>query len=256
MLEKAKAMKGYTLSALDGEIGTVKELYFDDKHWVVRYLVVETGSWLSEKQVLISPYAVTSVDRKDKTISVDLTRKQIEDSPALDSDKPVSKQFEDSYYNYYGWPNYWDGVLAWGSYSYATDARQHWDRVRRAQESGDRHLRSSNDVTGHSIEATDGEIGHVEDFVVDDESWAIRYMVVATRNWWPGAKVLISPMWIERISWIDSTVYVLLSRDDVRKSPPYDEEALLERGYESVLHQHYGRDGYWSREPAGSHRTT
>jgi len=255
MLEKIKTLKGYRLQALDGEIGTVKEFYFDDKHWTVRYMVVDTGNWLVGKQVLISPYAVGSVDREDEMISVNLTKSQIENSPSLDTDKPVSRQFEDSYYAYYGWPSYWDGPYAWGSFSYASEAREHWNRVRREQDEGDRHLRSSEDVTGHTIQASDGEIGHVEDFVLDDDAWTIRYMVVATRNWWPGEKVLISPMWIDRISWIDAKVFVLLTREEIRKSPAYSDTSLLERGYETLLHEHYHRKGYWDEDLAGVKHT-
>ena len=252
MLDKAKILKGYKLHALDGEIGSVEEFYFDDKHWTIRYLVVETGNWLMGREVLISPYAVSSVDADLKTISVNLTKKQIEDSPPLESHKPVSRQFEDSYYAYYGWPTYWDGPYAWGPYSYASDARAHWDRVLRNAESGDRNLRSTRDVTGHHIQASDGEIGHVEDFVIDDDSWTIRYLVVDTQNWWPGKKVLISPMWIESISWIDAKVFVLQSREDVRKSPEYTETVLLERGYEELLHKYYHSEGYWDTDHVGA----
>ena len=73
-------------------------------------------------------------------------------------------------------------------------------------------------VTGYHIEATDGEIGHVDGFVVDDEAWAIRYIEVATRNWWPGKKVLVSPAWIERVSWPDSKVYAGLSREAIKSA--------------------------------------
>jgi hypothetical protein len=252
MLDKAKILKGYKLHALDGEIGSVDEFYFDDKHWTVRYLVVDTGSWLMGREVLISPYSVSSVDRNSKTISVNLTKKQIEDSPPLESHKPVSRQYEDSYYAYYGWPSYWDGPYAWGAYSYASEARDHWDRVHRNEANGDRNLRSTKDVTGHFIQASDGEIGHVEDFVVDDDSWTIRYLVVDTQNWWPGKKVLISPLWIESISWLDAKVYVLMSKEDIRKSPEYTENALLERGYENLLHKHYDREGYWDTDHVGA----
>jgi uncharacterized protein YrrD len=252
MLDKAKILKGFKLHAKDGEIGSVEEFYFDDKHWTVRYLVVDTGNWLMGREVLISPYAVTSVDRDLKTISVNLTKKQIEDSPLIESHKPVSRQFEDSYYAYYGWPSYWDGPYAWGSYSYASEARDHWDRVRRNEENGDRNLRSTKDVTGHHIQASDGEIGHIEDFIIDDDSWTIRYLVVDTQNWWPGKTVLISPLWIESISWIEAKVFILMSKEDVRKSPEYNETALLERGYEELLHRHYNRDGYWDMDHVGA----
>lgn len=250
MLIKAKDMKGYKLSALDGEIGSVVEFYFDDHFWTIRYLVVDTGSWLPGRVVLISPYAVTSVDKENKLISVDLTKHQIEGSPSPDTDKPVDKQFEDSYYSYYNWPTYWSGPFAWGSFYSASDAREHWNHVQEERKRSDHDLRSTRDVTGYFIQATDGEIGHVEDFVVDAQRWTIRYLVVGTRNWWPGKLVLISPLWIERISWIGSQVIVRLTRDSVKTSPPYSHASLLERDYETLLHEHYGQEGYWQQELA------
>jgi hypothetical protein len=250
MLIEAKDLKGYKLSALDGEIGSVKEFYFDDRFWTIRYLVVDAESWLSGRVVLISPYAVTSVDTENRIISVDLTKREIEDSPSPDTDKPVSKQFEDSYYSYYNWPTYWSGPFAWGLFYTASDARAHWDRLRGKKEYGDHHLRSTRDVTGHFIEASDGEIGHVDDFVVEADGWAIRYLVVGTRNWWPGKRVLIAPSWIDRIDWTESKVFVRLTRDAVRNSPPYSESTLLERDYETLLHEHYGRRGYWDEDLA------
>ena len=247
MLIKAKDLKGYKLSALDGEIGSVKEFYFDDRFWTIRYLVVDTGSWLAGRVVLISPYAVTSVDRERRLVSVDLTKREIEDSPSMETDKPVSKQFEDSYYN---WPTYWSGPFSWGLFYRPSDAREHWKRLEEEQKHADHDLRSTRDVTAHFIEATDGEVGHVEDFIVDTEQWAIRYLEVGTRNWWLGKLVLIAPLWIDSIDWAESKVYVGLTRNSIKLSPPYTESTLLQRDYETLLHEHYDREGYWERELA------
>jgi sporulation protein YlmC with PRC-barrel domain len=248
MLDKTKNLKRYKIHALDGEIGSVEEFYFDDKHWTVRYLVVDTGNWLTGREVLISPYAISSVDKENKTISVKLTMKQIEDSPARDSHRPVSRQFEESYNAYYGWPSYWAGPYAWGHYPFAGSALEHWDRSRAEAENEDHDLRSTKDVAGYHIQASDGEVGHVDDFVVDSDSWSIRYLVVDTTNWWPGKKVLISPLWIESISWVDENVVVLMTRDDIRTSPEYSESVLIAREYEALLHKHYDREGYWDTD--------
>jgi hypothetical protein len=249
MLYKAEALKGYTLHSLDGEIGKVKGFYFDDQHWTIRYLVADTGNWLTGRQVLISPHALAAVMPQEQQIAVDLTKKQIEDSPALETDKPVSRQFEEDYYGYYGFPMYWNGPFMWGPYPYIAREPEEWTSPTKGEKVWDYHLRSTHDVSGHRIHATDGEIGHVEDFVIDDETWAIRYLVVDTRNWWPGKRVLVSPQWIERISWNESKVFVNLSRETVKQSPEYSEEALT-RDYETRLHQHYDREGYWTNEPA------
>ena len=248
MLTNAKTIKGYTLQSLDGEIGKVKEFYFDDQHWTVRYLVAETGNWLTGRQVLISPYALASVNKEDHVIAIDLDKKQIENSPSLDSDKPVSRQFEEEYYMYYGMPMYWGGPYMWGSYPYIVRDREKWRESTHGEKAWDPHLRSTHDVSGHTIQASDGEIGHVADFIIDDEIWAIRYLIVDTQNWWPGKKVLLSPHWIEGVSWSESKVFVNLSRETIKQSPEYTEESLLTRDYETRLHRHYIRQGYWVEE--------
>lgn len=250
MLNKAKTLKGYKLDSLDGEFGAVEQFYFDDRHWTIRYLVANTGGWLTGRQVLISPYALVAAIKAEQHIAVDLSKKQIEDSPSLNTDKPVSRQFEESYSGYYGYPMYWGGPLMWGAYPYLVRDPNQWNKPTDTEKSCDAHLRSTDSVTGHSIQATDGEIGHVEDFIIDDETWAIRYLVVDTRNWWPGKKVLVSPLWIERVSWDDSKVFVNLSREAIKQSPEYTEESLLTRDYETNLHRHYELPGYWSEEPA------
>ena len=250
MLNKAKTLKGYKLDSLDGEFGEVKEFYFDDRHWTVRYLVANTGAWLTGRQVLISPYALVAAIKAEHHIAVDLTQKQIEESPSLNSDKPVSRQFEESYSGYFGYPMYWGGPMSWGMYPLPMRDREQWKIPSRSEETWDPCLRSTNAVSGYSIQATDGEIGHVEDFVIDDETWAIRYLVVATRNWWPGKKALVSPQWIERVSWDKSDVVVNLSREAIKKSPEYTGESLLTRDYETELHRHYDRPGYWAGELA------
>jgi sporulation protein YlmC with PRC-barrel domain len=251
MLHKVKTLKGYSLDSLDGEIGAVKEFYFDDKHWTIRYLVADTGSWLTGRQVLISPYALVEAIKAEHHITVNLTKKQIEDSPSLDIDKPVSRQFEEVYNDYYEWPMYWGGPYMWGAYPYAVVCdREKKSESTQGEKAWDPHLRSTHDVSGYHIQAEDGEIGHVEDFVIDDETWAIRYLVIDTRNWWPGKKVLVSPQWIERVSWNESKVFVNLIRDAIKQSPEYTEESLITRDYEAILHIHYKRQGYWVYESA------
>jgi hypothetical protein len=250
MLYTAKTLHGYKLDSLDGEIGRVKEFYFDDRHWTIRYLVADTGNWLPGRQVLISPYALGAIntDIYKDLIAIDLTKKQIEESPSLDSHKPVSKQFEEDYFGYYGWPIYWTGPYSWGYERQVARDRTKWRAAIPGQKTWDPHLRSTHAVSGYHIQATDGEIGHVEDFIIDDETWTIRYLLVNTLNWWPGKKVLISPLWINRVSWGESKVFVNLCRETIKLSPEYSEEFLLTRDYEDALHQHYSRRGYWVNE--------
>ena len=248
MLSQSKNLKGYTLQSRDGTIGTVEEFYFDDRHWTVRYLVADTGNWLTGRQVLISPYSLGPVNHGEKSIVVDLTKQQIKDSPTLDSHAPVSRHFESSYHGYYGVPNYWSGPYSWGPYPYPMRDREKWADVTPGEKAWEPDLRSTRAVTGYHVQATDGEIGHVEDFLVDPETWTIRYLIVGTRNWWPGKKVLISPQWIDRVSWRENKVFVGLSREAIKASPEYTETSFLNREYETGLHRHYNREGYWVDE--------
>jgi uncharacterized protein YrrD len=249
MFINANIVKDYELESLDGEIGKVKEFYFDDKHWAIRYLVADTGRWLTGRKVLISPQALTAVNSHDQHVAVKLTRKQIEDSPRLDSDEPVSKQYEQDYYGYYGWPLYWTGPYMWGYSPFLL--RNHQKPIERGEgeKPWDPHLRSTNDVEGHGILTGDGELGHVEDFIIDDSTWVIRYLVVDTKNWWPGKKVLISPHWVESISWAESNVRVNLSRETIKLAPEYVDGTDLTREYETRLHDYYDKKGYWIDEP-------
>jgi len=256
MLRLAKDLKGYKLSARDGEIGSVKEFYFDDQSWAVRYLVAETGGWLTGREVLISPYALDPARTNEEVIPVDLTRKQIENSPSLDTDKPVSRQYEMMYYPYYGYPGYWGGPYMWGTSGYPIRGQAGWSQATSQDshdENDDPHLRSTYDVTGRTIQAQDGAIGDVENFVIDDETWAIRYLIVDTGNWWPGKKVLISTRWIEKISWEESKVFINLTCEAIKNGPEYTEAALVTRDFETKLHRHFDREGYWADQlPLGS----
>ena len=246
MLIRAKTLKGFKLDSLEGDIGKAEQFYFDDRHWTVRYLVANTGHWLPGRQVLISPYALGSVIKDAKHLVVNLTKKQINDSPSLDSDKPVSRQFEEDYYDYYGWPSYWSGPYMWGTYPNLERDGTKWTARPKGEKAWDPHLRSTNEVDGYHIQAIDGEIGHVEDFIIDDETWCIRYLLISTKNWWPGNKVLVSPEWIDRVSWSESKVFVNLTRETIKASPVFSEESLLTREYEKDLYSHYDRQGYWA----------
>jgi len=248
MLYKVNDIKGFKLNGRDGEIGTVREFYFDDQYWTLRYLVADTGTWLTDRKVLITPYSLLSINSAERNILVDLTKKQIENSPSLETDMPVSRQFEETYYGYYGLPMYWAGPYMWGSDSFIIRDEEKRSKQNINHTPWDPHLRSTHDVVGHNIQASDGEIGHVADFVIDDESWAIRYLIVDTKNWLLGKKVLIAPKWIERISWEESKVYINLLRETILHSPEYNAEDLLTRDYEADLHKHYNRKGYWTDE--------
>jgi len=254
MLRNVKDLRGYAIRATDGVIGDVDDFYFDDDDWAIRYLVVDTGSWLSGRQVLVSPLAIGHPDWMGRFLPVALTKAQVEHSPDIDTRKPVSRQHEAEYFGYYGYPYYWGGIGLWGVGAYPGSLTiEHRiaenltpGRTTAEQTSDDSHLRSCRAVIGHHVHATDGDIGHVENFLVDDHTWAIRYLIVDTSNWWGGHQVLVAPQWIEAVSWFDAKVSVDLTRQAVKDAPPYDSAAQLDRRQEQGMYDHYGRPGYWT----------
>ena len=267
MLRSMNDLEDYAIRATDGDIGHVKDFYFDDEAWVIRYLVVDTGSWLSSRRVLIAPIAIGEPNWSERLLPVSVTKEQVRNSPDIDTDKPISRQHEVRYLGYYGYPYYWGGTGLLGGGAYPTmmmpgygglvstphspqsEAEKSFEREEAARhENDDPHLRSCKAVMGYHVQATDGDIGHIQGLLVDEQTWAIRYVIVNTSNWWMGHQVLIAPQWIENVSWPDATVSVNVTRQAVKDSPPYDSAAKLDRNREVGLYKHYGRPGYWAGE--------
>jgi hypothetical protein len=265
MLRNAKDLDGLAIGATDGAVGRLVDFYFDDQAWVVRYLVVEAGAWLAKRKVLISPIAVTDPDWASRLLSSNLTKGQIESSPDIDTDMPVSRQHEMEYHTYFGNSYYWGGGGLWGEGDFPNllSSTGQCSRVPSAggtpsvasggfgpgnsqPRNADPHLRSRNAVVGYQVRATDGAIGHIDSLLLDDKTWAVRYIVVDTSNWWVGHKVLIAPPWIEAVRWSDSTVSVNVTREAVKFAPAYDDAEPLDRAQETALHTHHDRPGYWS----------
>jgi hypothetical protein len=245
MLRSLKDLQGYAVHATDGDIGTVHAFYFDDQAWTIRYVVVDTGTWLTGRRVLISPLAFGEADWETQRLYVGLTREQVKNSPSIDLDKPVSRQKEEKLHAYYGWPTYWTGTAALTTAYTAAAVAQQQERSEGTQ---DQHLRSSREVVGYHIHAINGEIGHVENFIVDDETWIIQYMVVDTRNWLPGRRVLVAPTWVKKIDWAEQEVEVDLHQETIKNSPEYDPSAPVNREYEAQLYDYYGRPKYWTQQ--------
>ncbi len=229
MVRSLNDLKGFSIAASDGTIGKVKDTYFDDREWVVRYLVVDTGGWLLDRKVLISPLFIRGVDWDAATVQVPLSRELVKSSPDIEVDKPVSRQQEEAYYRHYRSIGYWAGPFLWGPIAYpaasweGVDLPDHLaDRLRRDdRNAGDSHLRSANEVEGYHIEALDGSLGHVEDFLFDDEAWFIESIVVDTRNWLPGRKVMVPPDWIEEVDWSQRAAHLKADREEIRTRPEY-----------------------------------
>lgn len=263
MLRTLNDFEKCAIGATDGDIGHVKDFYFDDHAWVIRYIVVDTGSWLTSRKVLISPISIQKPDWAAHRLPAAITKDQVESSPDIDTDQPVSRQQEEQYLGYYGYPNYWGGGGIWGAGMFPmamypgytglradeAERKRNMDdaakAVRERHRNDDPHLRSCKAVIGYHIKATDGEVGHVDGLLIDDQTWAVRYFVVDTSNWWGGHKVLIAPQWIDALSWSDETVAVDLNREKVKAAPPYDPAVDLDRQRETGLYEHYGRPEYW-----------
>jgi hypothetical protein len=248
MLQKLSKLRSLSIRAIDGEIGSVKDSYFDDQRWVLRYIVIDTSRWLPGGEVLISPFSVSGIDWERQLLDLSITREQVKSSPSIDLDKPVSRQHEAAFLDYYGYPYYWGGSMLWGISASPAIVRPPPDAFeeqlqerRERKEQSDQHLRSEKHVTGYHIEADDGMIGHVEDFLFDAPTWALRYFIVDTRNWLPGRHVLLGTDWIDKVSWDKRVVRVPLSRDAIRNSPEWHEEAMLKEDEEHLLYRHYGK---------------
>jgi sporulation protein YlmC with PRC-barrel domain len=248
MLRSLKELERYKVNATDGHIGSVVDFLLDDQRWTVRYLVVETGSFFSERRVLITPISFRQVDWSTKQFHLALTMDKVKSSPNVDVDMPVSRQHERDYYGYYGYPYYWADAGLWGMSAYPgalATSRWYDASVENAENASDIHLRSVNEVRGYTIQGSDEEIGHVDDFIVDDESWEVCYLVVDTSNWWFGRKVLIAPRWATRVSWEERIVHVNMNRQQITNSPEWSPTVAINREYETRLHKHYGRPAYW-----------
>lgn len=253
MLHRISTLLGSTIRARDGDVGRLGDLYFDDRSWLVRYLVVDAGTWLFGRHVLISPDEVGMPYWGERIITVKLTREQVENSPDVDIHQPVSRQQLSELHEYYTWPIYWTGPAVAGTaplgpYPATSTAAAAGEQATDVEpptpeEEEDLHLRSVKEVTGYGIHAKDGEIGHADDFILDDSDWFIRYVVVDTGRWLPGRKVLVAPEWIESIAWLERMIAVKLSRRQVEESPDYDPDSPVAPDYEDRLHRHYGQRG-------------
>lgn len=244
MLRSVDSIKNYSLQATDGEIGSLRDTFFDEQSWNVRYFVVDTGRWLGGRRVLISPVAISGApDWKARTIPVRLDKRQVEDSPDIETHKPISRLKEEELALHYNWPVYWGGYIAAAPIGAETAGSYQQEAASRTSA-----LRSCDEVREYGISAADGDIGHVEDFIMDDESWAIRYLVVDTRNWLPGKKVLISPSWVREIRWNDRSVFLDLRQEEVRNSPEYRRDVGINREMEIRLYDYYGRPKYWNED--------
>lgn len=250
MIHNEKKIHGYKINATDDELGKTDAFLFDDENWTIRYLVADTRTWLPGKTVLISPISITAVNHEEEQVSVQLTKDQVKDSPDIDENVVTRKQ-EQRLNEFYGWGHYWVGPGVWGPAMYQPHllredlGRQASETVADLEES---HLRTTSEVQNYEIHATDGRIGHVESFLIDDETWKIRYIIVDTKNWLPGKKVLVAPAWINKVKFDEKSVHVAIEKEAVKNAPEYDHDAPISRAYEEKLYNAYGKSPYWEEQ--------
>jgi hypothetical protein len=256
MIQRSGKLDGYSIEALDGGIGHIKQFLFDEEHLTIRYIVVDTGPLIFGRKVLISPKSVLRVNWDDKSVKVDLDKEQIKNSPEIDEKQPISRKKEAELHRYYNLPLYWTGMGVAGATMYpgafgGTGPALPSELARRAEreafdtEENGSHLRSTEEVTGYHIEASDGRFGHVDDFMIEDLTWIIRYLVVDTKDILPGKDVLISPQWITKISWMEQKVYVNLPKNKISNAPELKDKDKIDRAYEEGLFEYYGSVRYW-----------
>jgi sporulation protein YlmC with PRC-barrel domain len=248
------ALTGYNIVGTDGQIGTVSDILFDDTIWKLRWLVVDTGGWLTGRKVLIHPSAIGRADPDRQELHVHLTKERISTSPDISQDAPVSVQMQSGLYDYYGWDPMWGGSYFGGgllatpplvSPSHLPGELGELEREGFGTElEGDPHLRSIAAITGYHVHATDGDIGHVQDILIEEQGWAIRYVIIDTKNWWPGQHVLVAPYAVKEVSWADQKINLTITRDQVTSSPPWDPLAQIDEAYQRGLHRHYDWPGY------------
>jgi sporulation protein YlmC with PRC-barrel domain len=251
MLYRADSIVNQRVEATDGVVGIVRDIYFDDVSWTIRYLVVDTGGWLTRRNVLISSEALIGFNDETSTIATRLSQQQIENSPPSEMGQPISRLNEIQLSQYYGWTPYWTasgGLFPWTqTYRFPRDkkapetgpASPYFEREFERQSRLEPNLRSFNDLKNYSLRATDGDIGQVEDLLIDPETWQITHLVVDVRLWWPGGLVVIDRAFIEDISWMDENIVVSMSRDQVKKAPPYDKDRPITESYQTELSDYY-----------------
>ncbi|TVR02008.1 MAG: PRC-barrel domain containing protein [Spirochaetaceae bacterium] len=247
MVYGIRTLHGFKIHATDGELGHVEDCYFDDGKWVVRYLVVKTGFWFLGKEVLISPHSVTGVDLEKREINVALTKTQVEESPDIDTHQPISRKKESEFHLYYNVPAYWGGLGLWG-HEMVPDGRPAPPSDQPDTNDEDAHLRSTKEVTGYRLHAVDGDLGQITDFIIDDQTWALRYLM-ASLSHKPGMRrLVVSPKWIDHVVWSKAHVAVNASKEKILSAPAIDSDQPITRDFEQLLFGHYTTHPYWSEE--------
>lgn len=260
MLFAVSGLENCPVKASDGDVGAVKDFLFDDQTWTIRWIVVDASHWLPGRQVLIHPSAFAPLELPPKPalpmmspgdsleLAVNLTKHEIEAGPHLGEDEPVTRDMEALLYDYYAWDPYWGPTHFGGAALPNAEAPIVGDAAGREAElppvDGAERVHSAASFKGYAVHALDGDIGHIENLLADDTKWEIRYLVIATRNWWPGKVVQLAPYAVKAVDWFGQRVAMNVSREQVRSAPEWDPAALADEASEDALHRHFGWPGY------------
>ncbi len=218
MLQSIQQFYGKKLGAADGHIGHVKDFYFDDQSWTIRYLVADTGPWLAGRLVLLPSHvfaadAFETAEAADNGIlRVSLTRSQIKRSPSVDLHHPISRQYEEAYHRYYSWPFYW---TAGGGDDHLTTEELQEEIL--PQPGDDPCLRSTQTVTGYRVQATDGPVGSVTGLMIHGRDWKIRELIIKADPEITAEEIFLLPESVGRISCEETMIYINLAQNDVRQ---------------------------------------
>lgn len=248
MIHNEKMIKGYKINAADDELGKTDAFLFDDEDWAIRYLVADTRKWLPGRKVLISPISIEKINHEEEHITVNLTKQQVKESPDIDADQPVSREQEVKMNQFYGWGNYWGTPGLWGPDLYPSELIGQEIAEDVNENPGESRLRKTSEIEGYQIVAEDGEGGEVESFLVDDETWRIRYIIIDTKTWGNGKKVLISPAWITEVSWSEKNIHTAIQKASLDQAPEYDPDQPIDRAYEEKVYNSFRKEPYWERK--------
>ena len=246
MLRSLKEVKGYSVEATDGGIGEVDDFLFHDDGFRLRYLVIDTGGFLAGRKVIIPPDALKKPEWKSRSIPVDLTKEEIEASPSLAADEPVSRQQEADLHKHFKWQPYWEGRAPGGFPVSGTAVGTKEAESDVEEPSGDPHLRSFNEILGYAVACSDGDAGEIDDFILDDESWILRYFVIDAGGWLSDRKLILALPWVTSVDWETQGVQVDITKEELKQSPQFDPSVVLDRDFEDRLHKHFGKPGYWT----------
>lgn len=236
MMVSYKQIKHFSIHATDSDIGGVRDVLFDDNSFVVRYLVADTNTWLPlSRKVVLSPISVTAIKHEEGIVEISMSSQMLKDSPSIDEHKPVSREYEETLFRYFGYGYYWIGPGAWGDFAHPTHLADPEAAALERQEMSqvsENHLRACGEINGYEVATTEDNVGHICDFVFDTKVWSIQLLVVDTHNWLPGGKKLaLLPCDVEKIDWSSHNVRVKLSKEALMARPEVDMDRLNDDTY-------------------------